>query len=580
MAYKAKKNNPTLDQVIKDFNASWEYVEGSWHNRWNDNYALYNNNRVKRGYEGITDTFVPMTFSTVETMTSGLFGAKPKFSYIAQDPEDEAETDVLNGMLDYYWDKDQWSIKVINWGRDMLRYGTSVVYLYWNSDHPCMVNVPIRDFFIDPTATDKASARYMGRRFLANLDDLKTFQIVDPETGEMTDRYKNLNKIRKQTGSTNGDNTDKQEKDMFYGTTLGKEAEEQVEVIEYWTRDRCVSIANRSVVIEDTENWYKTKAKDNGDEYPEGILPFAFLRDYVDGSLFYAKGEIDFMADQQELLNDITNQNIDSITYTLNQMYTLDPAYADMINEIENLPGAVYPIAANALVPIAQRPIPSDAFNERLNIKNEIRETTASNEIIKGVNQDTNATATEIQAQIAGAGQRMGLKITQIENEGFHEVAKIVLCMIKLYVDEKQMVKVVGKAGIETKEFDPEDFKGEFEPRVMLDVSVESEKQNKAAEAKELYAAFLNDPDINQVELKRMVASRGFDLDPDDVDLLFEQPEEELPPEQPMDIPPTDMAMPPMEAGPTPEELAMLETFIDPLTGELLPAPEVPMGEL
>ena len=51
-------NESPLEVVLEAFDKSWEYTEGSWHQRWNDNYYLYNNNRVKVGYQGITDTFV------------------------------------------------------------------------------------------------------------------------------------------------------------------------------------------------------------------------------------------------------------------------------------------------------------------------------------------------------------------------------------------------------------------------------------------------------------------------------------------------------------------------------------------
>jgi hypothetical protein len=37
------------------------------------------------------------------------------------------------------------------------------------------------------------------------------------------------------------------------------------------------------------------------------------------------------------------------VTYVLNPMYTLDPKYADKINEVESVPGAVYPFEAGTL---------------------------------------------------------------------------------------------------------------------------------------------------------------------------------------------------------------------------------------
>lgn len=579
-----KKSDPTLETVIKDFNSAWEYAQGSWHSRWNNNYSLYNNTRTKRGYTGITDTFVPMTFSTIETMTSALFGAKPKFNYVPPQDKADQNTEILNGLLDYYWDKDQWNIKVISWGRTFLMLGTSVIYLYWDIDHPVMINVPIRDFFIDPMATTLENARYMGRRYLTTKDELKSFEVVDIEgkqdadgNYQMKPKYQNIDKIN---AGVKGDNTDKQEKDMFYGSTTSNPEDEQVEVIEYWTCDKVISIANRSVVIEDAENYYKTQARKQGDKYPEGIMPFSCLRDYVDESLFYAKGEVDFISEEQELLNDITNQNIDSITFTLNQMYTLSPNYAHLLNEIENLPGAVYLAEPGALSPIQQRPIPPDAFNERMNLKNEIRETTASNEVVKGVSQDSQATATEINAQIAGSGQRLGLKVTQVENEGFHRLAKIVFEMIKLYVTEPTMVRIMGKDGAKWEEFDPKDFQGDYEPRVQLDITIENKRQREASEAKELLAAFLNDPEINQVELKKMVLSKSFNLDPDEVGMLVQEqppmeqmPMGDMPPEMGA-LPPEMGAMPPMPEMPPemPQDIPpeLMEPIVDPETGILI----------
>lgn len=534
MAKKAPKTQPdVLNKVVNDFNSAWEYVQGSWHTRWQNNQYLYNGNRVKRGYIGITDTFVPMSFSTVETLTSGLFGSKPKFGFLAPETKPDQKTDILNSLLDYYWDKDQWSLKIINTGRNMFKLGTAVDYFFWDRDHPRLINVPIRDFFISPTASalDEYCTPFCGRRYLTTLEELKSFEIVDfdkePDIDgnyPMKPKYSNLSDIPM---GSQGENTDKQEKDLWYGSTVSKPNEKQIEVIEYWTVDKTISVANRSVVIEDSENYYKAKDRANGSKYPKGLLPFADARDYVDESLFYSKGEIDIIADEQELLNDITNQNIDSITYTLNQMYTLDPDYAHMLSEVENIPGAVYPFKAGTLVPIPQRPIPPDAFLERQNIKNEIRETTASSEVVKGVSsQGAKSTATEINAQVAGAGQRFSLKVTQIENGYFYRMAKIVFRMIQLYVTEPMMVRIIGKDGARWEQFDPSEFDGDYEPRVQLEASINNEKIQDSNIMKEMFGALLGDPDVNQIELKKMMMAKGFDLDPDEVELLFSKPQD------------------------------------------------------
>lgn len=540
--------SPTLESVLKDFKASWDYAASSWHARWKDNISLYNNQRVKRGYDGITDTFVPMSFSTVETLTSALFGTKPKYDFLPPHEKQDQDTDILNGLLDYYWDKDQWSLKNINTGRGMLKVGTAVDYYCWDKDHPVKINVPIRDFFIDPAATSLEDARYMGRRYLTTKSELEEFEVVDPDTGEMKPKYSNLDQI---TAYKQGDNTDKQEKDMWYGSTMPNPEDDAVEVIEYWTEDKCISIANRCAVIEDAENYYKAQGKARGNENAKGIMPFNDARDYVDESLFYAKGEIDFVADQQELLNDLTNQYVDAITYTLNPMFWLDPANADHVDEVENLPGAVYPYQVNR---IELGTVSPDAFNERLNIKNEMRETTASNEIVKGApSEGGKSTATEINAQVAGAGQRIGLKVTQLENGYFHREARIIFAMVRLYVTEPMAIRIVGKDGAKWEQFNPNDFKdGEYEPRVQLDITIQQKKQQQAADAKELLMAFRGDPDVNQQELKKLVLARSFDLEPDEVGTL-------LNPMPAMGAPMPGMGMPPQPPqmpGPMPHPAA------------------------
>lgn len=538
-----KKEAITLQTVLDDFNSHWNYTSTSWHRRWEDNYKLYNNERIKRGYLGISDTFVPMTFSTVQTHVSALFGSKPKFQY--QPPRDKADQDtaILNATVDYFWDEDQWSLKIIDTGIGMKREGSAVDYFMWDIDHPVLIHVPIRDFFIHTAATEisERTTRSCGRRYITYIDELERFEVVDPETGEMLPKYKNLDKLKGDSASEpvqgvsviqGQQKTDKQEKDMLYGSTTPDDPN-QVEVIEYWTVDRVISVANRRVVIEDAENYYKTKDRANQkkdgkkeeDIYPTGILPFADARDYPDASLFYAKSEVDFIADQQEDLNDFSNQEKDAISFNLNQQKTLDPKYKHLMDEIENIPGEIIPVEASAYQPVPTGVIPAEAFNERMNIKNEIRETSASNEVIKGASQtgpnSGTETATAVNAQVAGSAQRIGLKVTQLENGYFHRMANIVFRMIQLFVTEPIDIPMKTKNGSTYAKFDPKEFTGKYRPRVQLNISAQQQQQKQQADSANLLKAFLNDPNVDQRALTKLVLQRGFDLDPDEVEELL-----------------------------------------------------------
>lgn len=515
-----KDNTATLEKVVGDFEQAWTYTSTQYHDTWADCWKLYNNVRTDQAYEGITDTFVPIVFSTIETMVSALAGSQPRFDFLPTKPEQENETKVLNSLLDFYWKADSWQSKVDKWIRSMLMYGTGVMYIWWDVDRPKLQNLPLRDFFVDPTATSPKDAKFMGRRFLTTKEALQEMEVINPETGKPEPMYKNLGSV---TAGNKGENTDKEEKDIFFGSTLGENAHKsQVEVIEHWTLDKVITVANRSTVIREVDNPYKVAAQQREEKNPQGFFPFIIQRNYQDESLFYGKGEIEPIKGQQELLNDLTNQNNDAIIYTLNPMFTLDPRYEDYLNEVESIPGKVYPFEAGALTPIGMANVPRDAFTERLNIKNEMREVTASDQVVKGVSQDTNATATEIVTQLNQAGQRFAIKVSQIESEGFYDLAKIVLKMAQLFITESFAVKVIGdRQEIDWVQFEPSDWRGDYEPSVMLESTVTSQKEQDRRLAQDMYLSMIENPYVNPEELTRMTLKKLFDLDEAELELLM-----------------------------------------------------------
>lgn len=527
-----KKNKKTSEpdlvaQVVAGFTSSWNYRESSFHTQWQDMYKLYNSERVHVSYNGISDTFVPLSYSTIETMVSATSGEKPLVEYIPTKYEQNTNTEVLNALFSYYWDMDGWTNKFIQHSRNLFLYGTSVIYTYWDIDHPVARNIPLRDFFIDPSATilNYQNARYMGYRFLADKEELKNEKVVDPETGELVPKYKNLDKL--DTNYEAGDQTDKQEKDTMMGSTLDKNAQKnQIEVLCYWTKDQVVYVGNRDQVIYESENYYKQRQQFLGYENPTGMYPFVIDANAPDESLLYGRSVLQPIAKSQELLNDITNQNIDAVSWALDPVMELDPQYASYIDKIANVTGAVYPFKPGSYQAVNKPTIPSNAFNERVNIKNEIRETTAVDQILKGTSSSGDTTATEVKAQIASAGRRFDLILSSMENGGYYQFAKLVFQLIQLYVTTPTIMRVVGEKGVDWQLFNPEQFKGDYEPRIKLQASLMQERNKKMRDLKEMYSAMLGSPFVNQQNLTRLIVKKAFDLEPDEVDGLVYTEEE------------------------------------------------------
>lgn len=531
MAKKPKKLNDgeILEKVIAGWSSSWSYREGSWHKKWQDMYKLYNSERTLVGYNGISDTFIPISYSTIETMVAATAGDKPEVKYIPTKPEQTTNTEVLNGLFSFYWDLDGWTNKFIQRDRNLYLYGTSVLFVYWDIDHPCIKNIPLRDFFIDPNATilTYEDAAYMGYRFLTSKSALESEKVVDPETEEIVPKYKNLDKLGE--NATDGEQTDKQEKDTQMGTTVtGEAAKDQVEVICYWTKDEVVYIGNRSQVIARYPNFYKERQQFLGYENPTGMYPFIIDSLSADESLLYGKSALEAIAKPQELLNDLTNQNVDAVAWALDPVMELDPQYSAYIDKVKNVTGAVYPFKPNSLQVVQKPPIPSNAFNERTNIKNEIRETTGIDEVLSGIFKGDRTTATEVKAQTAAAGRRFGLITKQLENGGYARLADLVFQLVRMYVTTPTYFRVIGQQGVDWETFDPNQFQNDYEPRVKLASTIQADKNQKMRNLKEMYTAMLGSPYVRQDQLTRLVVKKAFDLEPDEVDELVVSEEEAM----------------------------------------------------
>jgi hypothetical protein len=569
----------TLQLANKRFKDSWDYAKRNWHEKWDRDNALYDNERYDSNYEGTTDTFVPMVFSTIETMVAALSNAAPRFEYKSGNPIKKVDPKAFNALVEEWWDQDQWDLVIEESYRETLTTGMTACMLSWDIDHPHIESFSMRDAIIDPTIKNPSDLQqegaYAGRRFYVRKGTLDSYEIVDTDEesetyGELIKRYKSTRTDTNATG--NGEYDDKTMKEMFGASTLSSAKDDQDEIIEIWTIDRVVTMKNRNDIIEDVENPYKVKhrmqllkkyleeageqtatptdsnsitdedptakAKQRADAEAKGVIPYFFFRNYRKLSLFYATSEINAIAKSQELLNDMTNMETDYIIRQLAPQKELDPQYNAYIDLVNNDPDTVYPFVPGSLVDRQVPVLPPNSFNNRMNIKNEIRETTAIDQVAKGAQNVKDTTATEVKAQLNQSGQRIESKARIYEKDGFYWLAWLLMKMAKLYINEPIIVEVAGstqdnaetskKYGLEIPKgcavFDPKDYDDDFRPRVTLDVDSHNNKVQNQTAALEMYKVFIADPTNNLEEVKRRILPKAFDIDQDDLDAIMTQP--------------------------------------------------------
>lgn len=530
-ADKATKDEEVLQSVIGDFNSARAYIAEHYQKKWGDSFKAYNGIRTKRGYEGTADDFIPETFSIVESLKASIAGSKPKFKFLPMTVEQETDTTELNALVDYYWSQNNMTRKILNWIGDMIIYGNGIFYITWQDDKPVIQHIPLTDFFIDPTAThlnrpeDPGYARYGGHRYLTSVEELKARKKIDLETGELVPYYENVDNI---VGNATSDDFDKDRKEMYIGSTLGKNAyKKQVEIIEYYTRYRHVVIANRGTIILDEDNPYQREAMEidepvvvDGEvinykrQVPEiqGFIPYAIARNYVDNSLFFARGDVEVILATQEALNDTSSQKRDNLAYVINNMWQIDPRYKHMAEQIVNEPGAIFPIGRGGLTPIEKQDVSPSADTEIGRLTQVMRTATAADAAVQGTSQRfSRTTATEVQAQLNQASMRFTTKVQNLEDEAFAQLARIIYKMIQIFVDQPLAVRTIGPKGVEFLDYDPERFTGEYQPKVVLESTAEA-MNAEMIQALQVAAQFsLGNPLVNQQAFLRRMYKEIFE---------------------------------------------------------------------
>ena len=559
------KIDKTLSDFLKKFTDSWTYAQQNYHETWDNNWKLYRNIRVKRNHPGTIEAFVPMVNSTVNTIVASLFNANPTVKYIPNRADQEDETEILNDVYQDFARRDGWALKNKINGRQGVITGNYFEYLEWRTDdnggYVHKEVVPIRDAIIDPNAHNINDAEYVGRRFFTSKKKLEEATIYNPETGKVEKRYKDLSDVQENAGVGGVDTeSDKAKKDEALGS-VSPDRQSQVEILEIWTHKEVVVIANRKLVIEHKENPYYTMAKarfnqrklehellraqtlmdtagatDIGEfdeEFNEngaGLIPFAHGCDYPDVSLVYGSSDVDIIADEQELLNTMTELNIEAVLYQLFPERCIDPKFADKIDNLDPAPGKVYPLPANAMAWSNPPAIPTNAFAERSNIKGEIREAASVSEISKGITATDNTTATEIKAMLGQADIRIKEKADNLAQGFFKQEAEIVFKLLQLYADDDYMIRKVGEDGINFEKVDMARFKGEYTPMVTLEVQARLERQEKQEAYISAYQMIIADPTNNLTAAKEIMYPKMMpDLTPEEIDRIITPQEPQMP---------------------------------------------------
>jgi len=133
-----------------------------------------------------------------------------------------------------------------------------------------------------------------------------------------------------------------------------------------------------------------------------------------------------------------------------------------------------------------------------------MRRATAADEAIQGAAQSSaRTTATEVNTQIQQAQTRFSTKISNLESEGYAQLALIIFKLVQIFVTKPTAVRITGKMGEFFKDYDPYEYNGEYEAHASLDTTIKGNQVEVGLKDQAVFEALKTTPGLNPVEITR-----------------------------------------------------------------------------
>jgi len=549
-----------LNVILEDLQISLKPI----FDKFSDYYRMYRGVKTKTPeQEGRSNLFIPYTFNLIETITpkiiTSIFATRPFFQALPLGVSDVEEREARAKKMSKYFDYQfQQKIKIVPILTDIIKtsliYGKAISKQTWNyktkevvqrrrkkilgipipdydnilteqviADQPMIENVILTDFFIDPSGTSIDEMRYCIHRYWEDRHELKE--------KEKKGVYKNIDKVIEDNRADDSYDTLLQ-----VGFSDSDQRRKGVEILEYWTDDWVVRVANKNIVISSQPNPYFHRKK-----------PFAEW-DYIRiPNEFYSVGVPEAIQDLQAELNTTRNQRIDNVSFVLNKMYSvLRGANVDPEQLVSRPAGYVYVDNHDDIKELTFDDVTNSAYNEEIIIKGDMDATTGVFDSVRGSNPDRRETATTMSILNSSGSERFKLQNILIEYGGLQEMLNQVLRLNQQFIDADMEIQILGESeNIEDLVVTQEEILGEYDI-IALGSSVEPiiNKEVRQNQLVQLLNVVQNSQEVNMTEFYRRLFE-AFDMKNVDALVIEQQMEQQMPPE----FAGLDGMMPPMEGG-------------------------------
>lgn len=546
-------DNNLIDEITDRFTVTYNNL-APLHEDWKRYYDMYRSRAdARKDPEGKSNLFIPETFTLIETLIARLVSPflvnkLCPVDIIEREPRWGFNVENVKALLLNYLDKADFPIFLTNFMKQGLMYSATAGKVYWDfdRDHPKVELVDVFDLFPDLGATRFEDCRFVIHRKFMSIEEL--------EERAKAGVYKNVSKIKGGAGADNERSSPRLE--LSEDDYEDNEFNRDVEILEYWTPDRVVTLANREVILRDEENpFHDSKGHTR---YPFVFTPFTPIPLELFGI-----GLIESVEGLQNELNCKRNQRLDNVNLILNRMWLVQRGTIDDMRQLRSRPGGV--IFVNDLTGIrALEPIDvtASSYQEEDRLKRDIANITGQSEFARGtLDFNSKVTATEVQLKTQAATNRLDYNFRFMAKSGVEKICQHFLLLAQQFMKFEQLVRIYEPRG--HKILNPKDIEGEFDFSLAVD-PLGISRQEKIDNLKQALATIGGIPGLNTMPIVRKLL-RMLEVGEDEIAELFA-------PQIKQPVLPDDVLMPEL----TPQMPQGKPPLQKPFTGNTMRPPMMP----
>ena len=419
-----------LQLVKQSFERSSTWRQGNHDRRWLKDDQLYRGDVPVRYWKG-TETprsslGIPVAFDQVESaypnVIGELFSQHPfwfgvEASQYSTPQDARATQSVLGYQLTCSWDRTGQSAEhqLKTAIRQALQHGNGVAEVGWHSQQQRLFVewVDLRDFYFDPSISTSLidHAAYAIRRKLISVEAVESlrgypgFKIPDKSS---------LNTLAKSlpldtAGDTTKNNSASINREDRQGISqlIPDPAQQQIELLQFWSDDRVIWVLNRKVVIYNQKN-------------PYGFKPFVMCPLYIVLGRPYAMSIPDVIEGEQNFIQGVINARADELSLALHPPRYISSDAAHRLTKPwePGMTQQVHDVGKEVLIHVPSN-ITQSAFEEVSLAQQRVNTRTGIGPLTQGevpTPSNANRSATGINRQVGAANTRLRPIVENIED--------------------------------------------------------------------------------------------------------------------------------------------------------------------